>query len=1030
MRWRAALAATVLWLASAAAPAVACTGDCDADGTVTVDEIVTGVNIALGTSSAGVCPALDPSGDNAVTVDEILQAVANGLVGCPPPAPTPIFPADYRATFREVRDCRFSIEHGGVSIRVLANEIAADPYLAGANPLPEGSIVLKEEFTGPDCNDTDLDRWRVMRKEAAGFDPQFGDWAWQWVDADGSVRFNDKTTCIGCHIVPECLSRDYMCTEEAHGVADSKLILEDLAAALLSIAGTGPSEMYAVGADPGDGNGPLVLRYDGTAWRRMATGQSGDLWWISVEPIDGAYYLSGAGGLVLRLDLASRTFTRLPTPSSEPILYGIWGSAADDLWVVGGAPDVPASGGVIWHFDGTTWNSVDTSTIRAGGVPTLFKVWGRAADEIFAVGASGVMLRYDGSLWQEIASGTTRPLFTVHGNDDIVVATGGFLTGVIVESDGGPFAPRQATDTPQMNGVFVSDDDGAVAAGVTGTYSARSGGTWELVESNVDTFLDFHAAFVDAEGGVWSVGGDLTTQLSLGMLAYAGTRSISSVVVDVPRCPPPAAGGTSSVSYFNEIRPLFERSGCMSLVCHGGPFPASGYDLRSYTSTFGPGVEANIFKECDVVPGSPDDSFLIEKLLPSPRLGQRMPNGQSPLSDADIALLRTWILDGAPDDSPALTPTPTPPLGSTPVPTRTPTPTAPPEAVPTLSAKCADDGVICTMAGTGAARFDGDGPALARSFYYPIDIEFDRQGRPYIVDWNNLRIRRLERDGQLRTIMGLDYEDFPVDGALAKDTPLHHASDMSFAPDGSFLVAGDHVPVVFRVGTDDRVHVVAGNAEYGNDGDGGQARQARLQTPFGVLAETNGFFIADVDAHVIRYVDANGIIQTVAGTGVAGYSGDGGPATAARLGGPSRMIRLADGSLAFAETKSHVIRRIDPQGIISTLAGSGRRGYSGDGGPATAAQLDTPYDLALAPTGDLYIADTANNVIRRIDAQGIITTVVGNGFAGFLGDGGNAGVCEFDRPSALAFGPDGSLWVCDTSNQRLRRIHGFLSQSW
>lgn len=460
----------------------------------------------------------------------------------------------------------------------------------------------------------------------------------------------------------------------------------------------------------------------------------------------------------------------------------------------------------------------------------------------------------------------------------------------------------------------------------------------------------------------------------------------------------------------------------MSLVCHGGPFPSSGYDLRSYETTFGPGVQANIYKECDIIPGDPDASYLMEKLLPSPRLGQRMPSGRDPLSEADLAMLRTWILDGAPDDSPLVTVTPTL-LVRTP----TPTPTGSPPTVPTLARVCEENGVICTVAGTGAARFDGDGPALTRSLYYPIDVEFDRQGRPHIVDWNNLRIRRLERDGQIRTIMGLDYEDFPVDGALAKDTPLHHASDISFAPDGSFVVAGDHVPVVFRVGTDDRVRVVAGTNDYGYDGDGGPALSAKLKTPFGVLAEADGYFIADVDAHVIRFVDTDGIIQTVAGTGEPGYSGDGGPATQARLNGPSRMVRLPDGSLAFAETKSHVIRRIDPTGMISTLAGTGRRGYAGDGGPASQAEFDTPYDLALAPNGDLYVADTANNVIRRIDGDGIVTTVVGNGLPGFYGDGRDAGGCELNRPSSLAFGPDGSMWICDTSNQRVRRIRNFLS---
>jgi hypothetical protein len=362
------------------------------------------------------------------------------------------------------------------------------------------------------------------------------------------------------------------------------------------------------------------------------------------------------------------------------------------------------------------------------------------------------------------------------------------------------------------------------------------------------------------------------------------------------------------------------------------------------------------------------------------------------------------------------------PVEPTPTVTRTPTPT------PVFD--CEVDGVICTVVGTGLAQFDGDGrPALETSLYFPIDVIFDRFGQLLIMDWNNLLLRRLDPTGTISTVMGIaGLEDFPEDGAFARDTPLHHASNVELDGTGQLYVAGDHVPVVFRVGTDDRVFTVAGTEEVGYAGDGGPARSAQLTVPFGVLPDAvGGFYVSDVDAHVVRYVDPAGVIHTAAGTGEQGYSGDAGPATAAKLAGPSRLQFGRDGHLYFCETKNHVVRRLRQDGIIETIAGTGARGYSGDGGPARSAQLDTPYDLVFAPNGDLYVADLSNNVIRRIATDGTISTVVGDGEPTFAGDGGPARDASLRRPSALAFDTDGSLWIADTSNHRVRRVWRFLT---
>lgn len=516
------LLACLLPLALAAPAAAACPGDCTGSGAVDVSKLIRGVNIALGNTPVTDCPAFDVNGDGLVAVNELIAAVNAALNGCPL---EPIFPADYRETFIEVRDCRNSIEHGSVSIRVLANPIAAGPYLRNENPLPVGSIIVKEEYDAPDCgNDADLARWRPMRKEAPGFDPDDGDWAWQWVSAPSrTVLLDDKATCIGCHRVEECVARDYMCTVNEPGPRGVLApVLEQLPAALLSVSGTAATDVYAVGADPGDGRGPYVVHYDGHGWTRLDTGASSDLWWISVAPIAGDFFLAGDGGLILRLDATTRAITRDVTPGT-PTLFGIWGASPGEVWAVGGE----ASGaGVIWRFDGASWQAQDLSG-SAGEVGTLFKVWGRAADEVYAVGEAGVVLRYDGAAWSRLDSGVTRSLFTVHGNASLLAAVGGFFDGLLLEQQGAAFVPRTPGGVLQLNGVFVPPGGDAVAVGNGLTVAVRDGAGWSIATPGDDDQLrDYHATWVDPDGGIWAVGGDLSLSLANGIVAYGGAQHV------------------------------------------------------------------------------------------------------------------------------------------------------------------------------------------------------------------------------------------------------------------------------------------------------------------------------------------------------------------------------------------------------------------------------------------------------------------------------------------------------------------------
>jgi hypothetical protein len=377
-----------------------------------------------------------------------------------------------------------------------------------------------------------------MRKEASGFDPEDADWHWQRVNAPArTVECDDKLCrtfpCIGCHREPACLARDYQCTEGDAPRGNVRPVLEQLPAALLSVSGRSPTDVFAVGADAEDGKGPLVLHYDGTDWRRLESGATGDLWWISTAPVDGDFYLAGTDGQVLQLDPDTRAFTPRNTPGSH-LLFGVWGSAADNLFAVGEDPNNPDTSGVVWRFDGDAWTAQDLSGVRPGGIPGLLKVWGRGPNEVYAVGRRAFAMRFDGESWSEIpVSGipNTRPIFTVHGNEALTVASGGFFSeGALLELQSGMFTNRAQSGAVQQNGIFVPPDGRAVGVGNGLSVSVREESGWQTVVEAADPVRDYHAVWLDPENGVWAVGGDLTIDLIDGILSYGGTRSVSGTV--------------------------------------------------------------------------------------------------------------------------------------------------------------------------------------------------------------------------------------------------------------------------------------------------------------------------------------------------------------------------------------------------------------------------------------------------------------------------------------------------------------------
>lgn len=217
------------------------------------------------------------------------------------------------------------------------------------------------------------------------------------------------------------------------------------------------------------------------------------------------------------------------------------------------------------------------------------------------------------------------------------------------------------------------------------------------------------------------------------------------------------------------------------------------------------------------------------------------------------------------------------------------------------------------------------------------------------------------------------------------------------------------------------VWTVAGSGVSGYSGDGGLAYQAALSLPASVVPTPDGgFLIADQENHRIRKVDEHGTITTVAGTGSAGYTGDGGPATEAQINEPRGLSLTADGGYLFADSGNNVIRKVSAAGVISTVAGTGAAGYAGDGGPATSATLSTPTGVTATSDGFL-IADFNNNAVRAVGADGTITTVAGGNGSGFTGDGGAASAARLAHPFTVAVVSAGFL-IADSSNNRVRKV--------
>jgi sugar lactone lactonase YvrE len=334
------------------------------------------------------------------------------------------------------------------------------------------------------------------------------------------------------------------------------------------------------------------------------------------------------------------------------------------------------------------------------------------------------------------------------------------------------------------------------------------------------------------------------------------------------------------------------------------------------------------------------------------------------------------------------------------------------------------DDIITTVAGNGTAAYSGDGgQGTSANLYGPVGVGVDVSGNLFIVDRNNQVIREVDTDGTITTVAGDGTAAYSGDGGQAIFSGLHLPYGVCVDVFGNFFIADTDNQVIRKVDTNGIITTVAGNGKAAYSGNGGAATNASLADPSGVAVDAFGnLFIADTQTSSVRKVDTNGIITTVAGYGQEGYSGDNGPATSAQLEFPSGVAVDASGNLFIADSYSQRIRKVDTNGIITTVAGDGTRGYSGDGGLATSAGLDDPETVAVDAFGNLFIADSNDQRIRKVDANGIITTVAGDGTSGFAGDGGSATNARLNNPYGVAVDASGNLFIADDGNDRIRQV--------
>ncbi|AKT39533.1 RHS repeat-associated core domain-containing protein [Chondromyces crocatus] len=331
---------------------------------------------------------------------------------------------------------------------------------------------------------------------------------------------------------------------------------------------------------------------------------------------------------------------------------------------------------------------------------------------------------------------------------------------------------------------------------------------------------------------------------------------------------------------------------------------------------------------------------------------------------------------------------------------------------------------VAGKGGTTGALGDG-GPAISAPLDTVSGVAVGPDGSVYLSSTGQARIRRVDPEGVIWAVAGTGVSGGAGDGGPALQAQVQAPRGLALGADGSLYVAEQGGHRVRKIAVDGTITTVAGDGTAGFSGDGGPATQAQLRNPFSVAVTDDGtLFIADTQNHRIRRVGLDGTITTVAGTGTAGFWGDGGPATAARLGSPRGVVVARDGGLFVVDHDNHRIRQVDRRGRITTFAGTGVAGTTGDGGPARAARLRNPTAAVLDGEGTLHVGDSTGYLIRRITPDGVIHAVAGTGSCCEvpLPEGERALNARVGTIGQLALGPDGGLYTAEMVLHRVRRI--------
>jgi DNA-binding beta-propeller fold protein YncE len=332
-----------------------------------------------------------------------------------------------------------------------------------------------------------------------------------------------------------------------------------------------------------------------------------------------------------------------------------------------------------------------------------------------------------------------------------------------------------------------------------------------------------------------------------------------------------------------------------------------------------------------------------------------------------------------------------------------------------------------TDAGSPVASPSREPPAdQPGSLGAPEALAFAADGNLYVSEFTGNKVDVIDEQGEIATVAGTGSTGLSGDGGPAIDAELSAPTGMAFDTAGNLLIVDHDNGCVRTVDAQGQIDPLIGMCgERGFSGDGGQATEAMLDGPVGVVFDADGrIYVSDEQNGVIRRVNADGSIETVAGEGSipAATAPDGTKAADLLLNHPSYMAIDADERIYFSDFLDNVVMRIERSGRVTRIAGTGDAGFSGDGGPAIEAELEWPTGLALDGDGNLFISDANNHRIRMVDVEGTITTFVGTGEGGYSGDGGPAVEAQVQAPSGLAFDPSGRLVIADQGNNLVRLV--------